>query len=225
MKKSFIIISLLFLFFISSFSQNEKLSKKIDVNSKEIIKRGLIWSYGYNINNTYMLNYDYENSYVKNNEIRIDMMVYKLDYQKSEFIPASKPIDYFSKSKWSNKSIVCGYKLIKSHRNDIEYLNGNSSIKILDNNYILLTYKKYDLIDKNNTYNAIVLLKYDNENWIIEKHIKLRTKNFLLIDQYFYDVETNERKYLIHNNEVQLKFIQYGNTYIHLFIKGENLLM
>lgn len=220
--KKLIILFLSVVFTFSAVSQR-KLPKEIDENARELIHNGIIWNYGYSADNVYMLNYNHENSYKENGEIRFNMMVYKLDYEKSEFVPASEPIDYVSMSEWSNKSIVCGYKLIKSHRNKKEYLNGNSSVKLLNNGFLLLTYKKYNLRDKSKTYNTIVLLKYNHGDWIIKRKLKFKTKDAFKIDQYYYNPETDERKYMVHNNDVRIKFVVYGKTYKHIFEKGEFL--
>lgn len=217
MKKSnLIILSVVFSFLLSSY----ELPKNISEDGRKIIHKGLIWSYGYSVNNVYMVNYDWENSYSENGEKRYDLMIYKLDYMDFKFVPASEPFDYVVDSKYSKKSEPNAMKMVKIEEN--KFMGGTGSVKILNDGFLLLTYKTYN---KNNKpdHNNIVLFKYVDGYWDIVRKLKFKTSDAFRIDQYYYNPQTNERKYMVHNNDVIIKFTKFGNTYKHVFDKGENI--
>jgi len=201
-----------------------EIPKTIDNNAKNIIHKSLMWRYGNTVDNVFILSYDSENQYGVNGKIRYDLMVYKLDYEKSEFIPASDPFDFVEKTRWAYHSIPDGFKMIEIDEG--QYTGGSANIEVLGDGYVLITYKKRFLINgyKDNTYNSMVLLKYNNGYWDIKYNFKFKTKEYLMIEQTHFDLNTKNKKYVVYNNDILIE-LDKNNNYKPLFKKGKNILI
>lgn len=204
----------LILIFISLFLSSYKIPKEVDDNAKNIMHKCLIWRYGHSSDDVYILGYDHENSYIKNGKIRYDLKVFKLDFEKSLFISASKSLDYVEKTKWAYHSIPDGFEMVKYGNN--KYTGGSANIKILDNDYILIIYRKDYLIndEKDKSYNSIVLLKYNKGNWNIESNNKYITNNMFIMEQSYFNPNTNDRELLVYNDDISIKIKKENNKYI-----------
>ncbi|MFW6243412.1 MAG: hypothetical protein ACOC2W_04565 [bacterium] len=196
--------------------------KEIVENHRDLIRNSLIWKYGHTVNNVFILNYDTENKYEVNGNTRYDMKIYKLDYEKSKFVPASKTIDH-GEEKWTTHYKPDIMELVKI-KNDY-YTGGTATYKILDHDYMLLVYKKEYFLNKNKhkTYNAIVLLKYDDEYWNIVEKIKFETDDTFIIEQTYFNPKTKDRKVLIYGDNVEVIFYEQDEKYNYKIKKGKNL--
>lgn len=184
------ILILLFLFIVlTSFG----FQKNIDNNAKTILEKCLVFHFNAT---TYIIGYNHENITKHGNVERYNAMIYKLS--DNNFIPASKPFDYVERNNNGINRIVDGMRLDKFDKNFRG--GGNSSYFILDDGYILITYNIIDMTGKNNDFNNLLLLKYNKSNWDIIEHYTFKSKQHLLIEQYYYNHESKDRKIIIFTN-------------------------
>lgn len=190
--------------------------KIIDNNSKTIFKNCLIFGYD---GERFIIGYDHKNKRIVDGLESYDAMIYKL--QGNEFIPSSKPFGITN-----SKTTTDGFYLYKHHSYDInnnqQMGGGSSSVEVLDDGYVLLTFCNVDVY--NGSKSNILLLRYNKgDNWDIIKHYKFDSEYPLLIEQYYFNPKNKDRSIMIYSNmgDVRIDLIKNSQGYNFKLIKGE----
>lgn len=190
--------------------------KIIDNNSKTIFQNCLIFRYDGKV---FIIGYDHNNKRIVDGLESYDAMIYKL--QGNEFIPSSKPFGITN-----DETTTDGFYLYKYHsydkNNNQQFGGGSSSVEVLDDGYVLLTFLNVDRYNGNKS--NILLLKYNNsDNWDIIKHYKFNSKYPLLIEQYYFNLNNKDRSLMIYSNmgDVRVDLVKDKDGYNFNLIKGK----
>ena len=182
--------------------------KIIDNNSKTIFQNSLIFRYDGKV---FIIGYDHKNKRIVDGLESYDAMIYKL--QGNEFIPSSKSIGITN-----DETTTDGFYLYKYHsydRNNKQQMGGgSSSVEVLDDGYVLLTFCNIDRY--RGTKSNVLLIRYNNtNNWDIIKHYKFDSEYPLLMEQYYFNPKNKDRSIMIYSNmgDVRIDLIKHNGTY------------
>lgn len=182
--------------------------KIIDNNSKTIFQNCLIFRYDGKV---FIIGYDHKNKRIVDGLESYDAMIYKL--QGNEFIPSSKSIGITN-----DETTTDGFYLYKYHsydRNNKQQMGGgSSSVEVLDDGYVLLTFCNIDRY--RGTKSNVLLIRYNNtNNWDIIKHYKFDSEYPLLMEQYYFNPKNKDRSIMIYSNmgDVRIDLIKHNGTY------------
>lgn len=184
-------------------------SKTIDNNAETIFTNCLIYHYD---GKTFIIGYDYKNIKIINGLKSYDAMIYRLE--GNEFIPVSKPFGITN-----DDTITDGLRLNKYQNNKMG--GGSSSVFVLDDDYVLLTFSNINLYKGNNS--NVLLLKYNNGDWNIIKHYKFNSRYPLLIEQYHFNPKNKDRSVMVYSNmgDVRIDLIKNSEGYNFKLVDGE----
>ena len=190
--------------------------KIIDNNSKTIFQYCLIFRYDGKV---FIIAYDDDKKRIVDGLESYDAMIYKL--QGNEFIPSSKSIGITN-----DRTTTEGFYLYKYHsydkNNNQQFGGGSSSVEVLDDGYVLLTFCNVDVY--NGSKSNILLLRYNKDNnWDIIKHYKFDSEYPLLIEQYYFNPNNKDRSIMIYSNmgDVRVDLIKNKEGYNFKLIKGK----